>query len=737
MRRDGWSVGSLRNEAPHEVSFSWCVALTETSARSASIIGHAQFVGRWNRGITQVLALVLGVFRLPSGCADVLGDTLNGNNWAGYGRTYDEAHYSPLGDINTSNVSQLGLAWWFDIPGVVLATSVPLEVDGRLYFATGYSVVRAVEATTGRLLWTYDPEVPKVAGGKLRVLWGIRGIAFWNDKVIVGTHDGRLIAIDAKTGKRVWSVETTHADDLGMITGPPLAFNGRVVIGHGGSEFGSLRGYVTAYDSESGKQLWRFFTVPGDPKKGFESKAMEMAAKTWSGQWWKYGGGGAVWNAMTYDPEFNRIYIGTSNGSPWNQKIRSPGGGDNLFLASIVALDANTGEYVWHYQTNPGDVWDYDATTDIELANVVIEGTQRRVLMQASKNGFFYVIDRDTGKLISAEKFAKVTWAEKIDFKTGRPLEAHNARYESGEMTVWPGSSGAHGPQPMAFNPTKNLVYIPMLDVPGEYNDKGINFKAWQPTRFVPSIGLNVLDPHSDNMPLVATNVGTSSLVAWDPLRQHAAWRVALPGIWNGGIATTAGNLVFQGRYDGKFAAYSADTGKELWSFDAQVGIIGAPITYKVANRQYVSVMAGFGASGSAFDPMWDARTQARRLLTFTLDGEARLPSATPRRKVIPVGDPKFKSNARAEHSGATEFGFRCAACHGISAVAGGAAPDLRASPAILSANGFLGIVARGTLLDRGMPSFGELRDFDVENIRQYLRSRANELATNGPPRNR
>jgi quinohemoprotein ethanol dehydrogenase len=678
------------------------------------------------------LVLALSLFHLTSSFADVLSNTA-GAQWAGYGRTYDEAHYSPLDDINASNASQLALAWWFDIPGVVLATSVPLEVDGRLFFSTGYSVVRAVDATTGHLLWIYDPEVTKVAGQKLQGAWGVRGIAYWKDKIYVGTHDGRLICIDVKTGTPVWSAVTTQPGDRRIITGPPLAFNGRVMIGHGGAELVPMRGYVTAYDAETGKQLWRFFTVPGDPSKGFENKAMEIAAKTWSGQWWKYGGGGTVWNAMTYDPDLNRVYIGTSNGSPWNQKIRSPGGGDNLFVTAIVALDADTGAYVWHYQTNPGDTWDFDAVEDIELAKLVIDGKPRRVLMQASKNGFFYVIDRDTGKLISAEKFAKVTWAKRIDLETGRPVEEANARYESGETTIWPGSLGAHGQQPMAFNPTANLVYIPMIDLPGKYNDKDVVLKSWKPNRdFVLSVGVNFSTDHPGN---TTRNVGVSSLLAWDPLRQRPAWRVALPGIWNGGVATTAGNVVFQGRCDGKFVAYAADSGKKLWEFDARVGIIGAPITYKVANRQYVSVMASFGAGGSVFGPMWDARTQSRRLLTFALGADAQLPPAPPSLEIAAVHDPKFKPNARTEQGGANRFDDHCAYCHGPGAAAGGAAPDLRASQMILSASAFLGIVKNGTLVQQGMPRFEQLGNVEVESIRQYLRSRAIDLSKNNTRR--
>jgi len=563
--------------------------------------------------------------------------------------------------------------------------------------------------------------VPQVAGDKLRYLWGVRGIAFANGKVYVGTHDGRLIAIDAWTGKQVWSVKTIASRDLRIISGPPLAFKGKVMIGQSMSDVGNTRGYVTAYDGSTGRLLWRFFTVPGNPARGFENEIMKVAAKTWNGEWWKYGGGGAVWNAMTYDPVSNRVYIGTSNGSPWNRRLRSPGGGDNLFLCSIIALDADTGAYVWHYQTNPGDTWDYDATNDIELADLVVDGSPRRVLMQASKNGFFYVIDSETGKLLSAEKFARVTWAEKIDLKTGRPTEAVNSRYDVGETTIWPGLLGAHGPQPMAYSATSALAYVPVYDGSFVYSDSGLDAKTWKPSPLVPSSGL----APTNTQPLP----GTSWLLAWNPVKQRPVWRVPVPGLGGAGIAATAGNLVFQGRCDGKFVAYAADTGKELWSFDTQIGIVGAPITYRVGSQQYVSVMAGVsGYSGCGLGSQWDPGVQPRRLLTFALDGKVRLPPAPPHLAIVPVHDSEFKSNAAVEKRGYVLFEERCGMCHGDDAVAGGTAPDLRASGLILTSRAFTSIVKRGALVQQGMPRFGELRAPELESIRQYLRGKAAEL---------
>jgi quinohemoprotein ethanol dehydrogenase len=678
------------------------------------------------------LALCLGSTAVPSAQATAVSSIIQveePDDWPGFARTSSAQHFSPLTDINAGTVSRLGLVWSFDIPGVVLAASTPLEVKGVLYFASGYSVVRAVDAATGKLLWAYDPKVAAVAGEKLRKGWGIRGIAYSDHKVVVGTQDGRLIAIDAGTGKLAWSVMTIGKDDQRYITGPPMTFKDKVMIGHAGADVGAVRGYVTAYDIRTGKQAWRFFIVPGNPKDGFENDAMKTAAATWSGEWWKFGGGGTAWNSMTYDPELNRVYVGTGNGAPWNQKIRSPGGGDNLFLCSIVALDADTGKYLWHYQVNPAETWDYNAVMDIELATLTIDGQSRRVLMEAPKNGFFYVIDRDTGKLISAEKFVKVTWAERIDLTTGRPVETDNARYQSGETLIWPGGAGGHNWQPMSFNPQTGLVYIPAIEMPGYYNDKGIDLAHWQPEPgMVPNIGINF--GLADDVP---TTAGEGLLLAWDPIKQKAAWRVPLRGIWNGGTATTAGNLVFEGRADGQFAAYAADTGKLLWSFDAQTGIVGAPISYQARGRQYVSVLAGYGGAGAAFGTLssqfgWDARMQPRRVLTFALDGSARLPDAPARHRVVPVNDPTFVADAGREEIGGTDYAKNCFFCHGAAAISGGSAPDLRKSSAIVSQDTFKAIVQSGALLSVGMPRFDNLNDAQLEGIRAYLRAQAHNV---------
>ncbi|MET0656933.1 MAG: PQQ-binding-like beta-propeller repeat protein, partial [Steroidobacteraceae bacterium] len=511
------------------------------------------------------------------------------------------------------------------------------------------------------------------------------------------------------------------------ISGAPRAFNGKVIIGNGGADYGHVRGFVTTYDAETGKQLWRFYTVPGDPAKGFENDAMAMAAKTWTGHWWEWGGGGTVWNAITYDPEFDRIYIGTGNGAPWNRKIRSPGGGDNLFLCAVVALDANSGKYVWHYQTTPGESWDYNSAMDMELATLSIAGAERKVLLHAPKNGFFYVLDRRDGKLISAQPFAKVTWAKGIDPATGRPIEDPAARYPNGEAFIWPGPLGAHNWQAMAYSPKTQLAYIPIFNVPGYYDDRGINPKTWQhPVGMVSNGGLNTVIP--DMPPADGTPLG--ALQAWDPARQREVWSVPQLGAMNGGVLSTNGDLVFQGQADGRFLARAADSGRELWSFDAQNGIVAQPITYLANGKQYVSVITGYSGTASAFGPSsaqfgWEYRRQQRRVLTFVLDGKASLPAAPKIQAANPPDDASFVVNAALAESGAKHFANRCAVCHGLAAIAGGAAPDLRYSAIPLSAPAFRSIVHDGALVPRGMPKFDILSEGDLEAIRHYLRRQA------------
>ena len=473
-----------------------------------------------------VTTLLLTLGLISGGCTsattridEALANESNSEEWLAFGRTYSEQRFSPLTQINATNVAGLKVDWYRDLPEDAGLVATPLVADGVMYFVGSRNVVRAVSATSGELVWQYDPKVAEHAGNRLRVsfLHGSRGVALWQDKVFVGTADGRLIAVDARTGKEVWSVMTVDPGKALYITGAPKVFKGKVLIGNGGTEVGPARGYVTAYDAETGAQVWRFYIVPGNPADGFENEAMEMAAKTWTGEWWKLGGGGNAWHGFTYDPELDTLYIGTGNGAPWNRKIRSPGGGDNLFLCSIVALDPDTGAYRWHYQTTPGETWDYNSNMDIVLADLTIGGREVKALLHAPKNGFFYVIDRRTGKLLSAEPFAEVSWASKVDLATGRPVEVPGARYEKGPAVVTPGPFGAHNWPAMAFNPGTGLVYIPTIHQHHLYTDAKVDLGAWASPNWkstAPTEGMGV-----DYTKIVGGARG--SLQAWDPVAQR------------------------------------------------------------------------------------------------------------------------------------------------------------------------------------------------------------------------
>jgi quinohemoprotein ethanol dehydrogenase len=654
-------------------------------------------------------------------------DGSNGRDWPGYGRTFGEQHYSPLSQIDEANVGRLGLAWSMDL-GPENSVTQPIAVDGVVYFATGYSVVHAVDASSGKLLWVYDPHAAQAAGINLRLAWGSRGIAWWNGKIYTGTQDGRLIAIEAKTGRPAWSVQTFDKNSARAITGAPRVFDGKVVIGHSGDEV-KVRGYVTTYDAETGKELWRFYAIPGNPADGFENKVMEMAAKTWAGEWWKYGGGGAVWNSIAYDPDTQTIYFGTGNGAPFNRRVRSADQGDNLFASSIIAVDANTGAYKWHYQVNPGGVWDYDATMDLQLAELVIDGKSRKVLLTAPKNGFFYVIDRADGKLISAEPFAKVTWASRIDLSTGRPIENPEARYPNGTTAVvWPSVAGAHNWLPEAYSPKTKLVYIPVIELGMRMSDANIDLKNFRPPEDRSMASAVNIDVDIKDDPLQ----GTGALVAWNPVTQKAVWKVLHPTYVDGGVMVTGGNLVFQGTVEGKFSAYDAANGRPLWSFATQAPMIAPPISYLAKGKQYITVLTGLGAlsalAGSSIEKYGiDPNSQARRVLTFAIGGKSRLPTAPPVR-LDAADDPDFRLDPEAAKAGEAIYARNCMLCHGISVISGTHAPDLRRSTIPQSAEAFAAVVRDGSLVANGMPQFAELTDKQRDDLREYIRTEAHKL---------
>ena len=526
-----------------------------------------------------------------------------GSEWLSYGGNYDEQRHSPLKKVDRDNVSGLGVAWTFELKTNRGVESTPLVVDGVMYATSAWSVVHALDAKTGDLLWTYDPGVDKRVGVKACCDVVNRGVAVYEGRVVVGVLDGRLEALDAKTGQREWSVVTVDQSKPYTITGAPRVVDGKVLIGNGGAELG-VRGYLSAYDIDSGDLVWRFYTVP-NPEKAPDNAASDPVFARAANDSWGDGGGGTVWDSIVYDGENNSIIFGVGNGSPWNQSVRDPSGGDNLFLSSIVSVDADTGTYRWHFQTTPGDNWDYTATQTIILATLPLgpDGADRRVVMQAPKNGFFYVLDAATGEFISGEAFVPVDWATGLD-ADGRPLEVPEARYGEEPVLIAPGPLGAHNWHPMAFNPELQLAYIPAQEIPSAYSADIHDDEN--------PIGWNTGADFSADVPTVITSADIGAarallkgrLIAWDPVSQSPRWVVEHENAWNGGVLSTAGGLVFQGKLNGEFVAYDAADGTRLWMHDLRSGGASGPMTYEIDGEQYVTITTGWGracALGNGF----------------------------------------------------------------------------------------------------------------------------------------
>lgn len=647
--------------------------------------------------------------------------------WMSHGRTYSEQRFSPLKQITPDNIDQLGLAWAFDLGVSRGIEATPIVVDGHIFVTATWNIVYALDAKTGEQLWRFDPQIDRSKSADLCCDAVNRGVAYWDGKIITGTIDGRLIALDAATGRKLWDVVTVDREKPYTITGAPRVVKGKVLIGNGGAEFG-VRGYLSAYDVSTGKKLWRFHTVPGNPENGFESEAMAMAAKTWKGSWWQYGGGGTVWDSMAYDPDLDLLYIGVGNGSPWNQSIRSPGGGDNLFLSSIVALRPDTGEYVWHYQTTPGETWDYTATQHMILADMDIEGSKRKVIMQAPKNGFFYVIDRATGEFISANNYVPVNWATHIDPETGRPVEIAEARWGSNKPHLQlPGPLGGHNWHPMSYSKQTGLVYIPTLETPYVYGDD-VDFRQ-SDVRW--NVGAN---PSFGSLPTDAAQFKAAraavkgQLLAWDPVAQKPAWAVDHASPWNGGVLSTAGGLVFQGNANAKFVAYNAKTGDRLWDHFAQTGIVAAPISYAIDGEQYVAVASGWGgAFALIYGGLFPAESApgVGRLLVFKLGGQAQLP-AVPERHFRKPSPPELNADDSTLLVGKTLYDTNCLVCHGDHVVSSGLLPDLRWTPLLGVEDAWHSVLLGGARAGQGMPSFkNDLSKKGSEAIRQYVISQA------------
>ena len=654
----------------------------------------------------------------------ILAESASGENWFVKGGNFRGEHFSPLEQIDDGNVADLGLAWATDLPAPDGISATPIVVDGVIYLSAAYSVVFAIDARTGRELWRFDPDVRRAFADDPDLSWTARvnrGVAVWDGKVLATTADCRLIAIDAAGGEQAWSQVTCDGERGYAITDSPYVGGGKVFVGNAGSESGEKnRGYVSAYDAGTGERLWRFYTVPSDDPTENKSDAMKMAAATWSGgALEEFGGGGSNWNEMTYDPESNLLFFGTAGALPYLFSERNPDGGDNLFTSSVLAVDADTGEYRWHYQTVPEDSWDYNATMNIILADLRLGGADRKTLLIAPKNGFQYVLDRLTGELLAAEKYAKVNWATHINLETGRPVYDSQAEFWRGEgeqtIAVWPNMWGAHGWNPMAWHPGLGLVYIPVVDVPQIVHkfDDGDSASSVEMLTEV------------DGKPF-----SPGKLVAWDPVLQKARWTQEHPLPYNGGVLTTAGNLVFQGDALGRFTAYAADTGERLWSLTTGSAINAAPVSYALDDQQYVLIPIGAGGGMQFNYPELhgtDSSQGPTRLLALRLDGDGDLPAAQAAERSLPE-QPELDASAETIEQGQWAYADECGFCHGKNAVAraGSSVPDLRYASSETHQQ-WHGIVIGGANRANGMPSF-ELEIAESAAIRSYVLSLSQAL---------
>ena len=661
--------------------------------------------------------------------------------WLSYGGTYDEQRHSKLTEINTENVGRLGVAWTYDLATNRGVESTPIIVDGVMYVTSAWSIVYALNPATGEELWVYDPRVDRALGIKACCDVVNRGVAVYGGKVYVGVIDGRLEAIDARTGERIWSTVTVDQSRPYTITGAPRVVNGKVLIGNGGAELG-VRGYLSAYDANTGSKVWRFYTVP-NPQKQKDNEVSDAAFAdigniTWGdkGAWVSDGGGGTVWDSIVYDEVNEQIIFGVGNGSPWNREFRDPAGGDNLFLSSIVAIDAGTGKYRWHFQTTPGDNWDYTATQTIILADLPLgaEGAVRRVAMQAPKNGFFYVIDAQTGSFISGDAFVPLNWATGLD-ENGRPIENPRARYGETSFAQTPGPLGAHNWHPMAFNPDLGLAYIPAQEIPQEYR-KDLRFteggQKWN-TGADFSAGVPPIMPLEMFKALKSTLKGR--LIAWDPVARKPRWTVEHENAWNGGVLSTAGGLVFQGQLTGEFSAYDAATGDRLWSENLKSGGASGPATYRLDGEQYVTITTGWGSAfalayGFGYDE--DVSPGVGKVVTFKIGGAGEI--ADPEFVAIektPKGEGFGDAALWAE--GSVHYARNCTVCHGALAKSSGVLPDLRWSAVSGNARSWDTVVRGGSLASNGMVSFSDvLTKPQTDAIRAYVLAQAHAHTAGG-----
>lgn len=654
----------------------------------------------------------------------VIRESTIGENWFVKGGNFRGQHYSPLEQVNVENVADLGLSWSRELPIPDGIAATPIVIDGVIYISGAWSVVYAVDAASGEVLWNYDPELRSQLGDNARISWPARahrGLAVWKGKVFVATAACKLIALDADTGEVAWSKQVCDRSLGYTITDSPYVGGDTVFIGNAGSESGKRnRGHVSAYDAATGEMRWRFYIAPSHIPEENTSAAMKMAAATWSGDALeRFGGGGSAWNEMTYDPESGLLYFGTAGALPYIWEERSPDGLDNLFTSSIVAVNAKTGEYVWHYQTVPQDSWEYNATMNIVLADIEIDGEKREVLLTAPKNGFHYVLDRHTGELLDAEKYVKVNWATHINLETGRPIYDPDGRFwekDTDRNEVWPNMWGSHSWQPMAYHPGLNLVYIPAIDHPTvTYDQDGFDYQDTSEIRRV--VDGKPWDP--------------GKLIALDPSTGKIRWSSPHNMPYNGGVMATGGDLVFQGDAYGRFNAHNAATGEQLWSVKTGSRITAAPASYSIDGEQFVVIPVGAGGGMQWRYPELHAASETlgpTRLMAFSLGGDADLPTEVLDTRQLP-DQPELTASAEDIATGKRWYHSQCAGCHGKNAATryGGTVADLRFS----SAETHLiwnGIVIGGARKDMGMPGFGDMPVEASEQIRAYILSLSEKL---------
>jgi quinohemoprotein ethanol dehydrogenase len=674
-----------------------------------------------------MLVLVATVAAIDGGADARLGHPAPGE-WPSDGRDYSAQRFSPLTQINVSNVSRLGLAWYDDLDTLRGVEATPIYADGVLYNSLPFNIIKAYDAKSGRVLWTYDPKVPREMARYACCEPDSRGLAMWHGLIVIATLDGRLIGLDKTSGKPVWTTQALPSTMPYTITGAPRVFGDQVVIGNSGGDLG-VRGFVAAFDAATGQKRWKFFLTPnpkGEPDHEASDPIMPMVRKTWSddGLWKQLGGGANPWDSIAYDPELKLVYVGTGNSSPHSQFYRSPGGGDNLFVCSIVALHAEDGSYAWHYQMIPGEEWDYTCTSSIVSADLTVDGKPRKVIMQAPKNGFFYVLDRKTGQLISGKSYVKVNWTLGLD-KNGRPIDNPAARYTEEPALVYPGPGGAHNWFPMAYSPRTKLAYFPA------YQSGFVYARApnWTPQPFRSNSGWGGFSGEALKKRMAlqkeADKNEKAMLVAYDPVKQQVAWSVPLPRHGNGGVFVTASDLVFEGTTKQTFAAFDAKTGKQLWEFPTQSAPVAGGITYEVDGEQYVAINAGWGGGAAQVErgAGIELPRAPARLLVFKLGATRTLP---PLAKAEPIPQPPPLRASEADiQAGAQLYADTCSGCHGREAVGG--VKDLRHIDAATHAR-FKDIVLGGIYADKGMASFKDLlSDKQAEQIHDYLIARANE----------